>query len=69
MARFAAFLLALLAFGFGSSSAGAAVVKSFNKLSVSQRVAVEQSERRLIAYDAALREVENACLLYTSRCV
>jgi hypothetical protein len=60
MARLAAFLLALLASGIGSSSAGAAVVKSFSALSVSQRLAVEESERRLIIYDRALQEVEIA---------
>jgi hypothetical protein len=60
MARFATFLLALFAFGVGSSKAGGAVVKSFNDLSVSQRVAVEESESRLITYDRALQEVEIA---------
>jgi hypothetical protein len=60
MARFAAFLLALLASGIGSSSASGSVVKSFNALSVSQRLAVEESERRLIIYDRALQQVEIA---------
>jgi len=60
MRRPAVFFVALLVVWIGASSLGTAAVRSFRKLSVTERVELQQSEQRMAMLDLALGSLEPA---------
>jgi len=60
MHRLALPLLAFLAFGMGSLSTAHAMVRSYEKLSMEEQIALQESERRVAIYDRELVTLDRA---------
>jgi hypothetical protein len=58
MRRFAVILLAIVAFGMGGASICAASVRPYEKLSVGEQIALQESERRVCVYDRELQTLD-----------
>jgi hypothetical protein len=58
MRRLAVFLVAIAAFGMGGMSVVQAAVRSYEKLSVAEQIALQESEERVSHYDLELRALD-----------
>jgi hypothetical protein len=59
MHRFAALVLALLAFGLGGMSIGHAAVRKYDKLSFPEQLALQTSEHHVAIYDQELATLDH----------